>query len=62
MYKFINYIITTNEDSDGILQSVNYLHGLLDDLTAQGFDPQKIAIGGFSQGGAISLLGGLLYP
>nr|WP_281256746.1 hypothetical protein [Neisseria iguanae] len=54
--------MTTNEDSDGILQSVNYLHGLLDDLTAQGFDPQKIAIGGFSQGGAISLLGGLLYP
>ncbi|PSJ80154.1 alpha/beta hydrolase [Neisseria iguanae] len=53
---------TRNEDADGILQSAAYVQGLVDELIQRGIAPHTIAIGGFSQGGAISLLGGLLYP
>jgi phospholipase/carboxylesterase len=46
----------------GILRSRKLLFGLLDDLRAQGCTPDQITLGGFSQGGLMTVDVGLRYP
>ena len=46
----------------GILRSRRLLFKLLDDLQAQGFAPDQTTLGGFSQGGLMTVDAGLRYP
>jgi phospholipase/carboxylesterase len=46
----------------GVLRSRQLLFGLLDDLKAKGFPPEQITLGGFSQGGLMTVDVGLRYP
>jgi predicted esterase len=46
----------TVEDEDGMLTSVELIRGLIGDEIRSGIDPSRIVLGGFSQGGAMSLL------
>jgi phospholipase/carboxylesterase len=46
----------------GILRSRKSLFDLLDDLHAKGFPPEQITLGGFSQGGLMTVDVGLRYP
>lgn len=48
------------EDEDGLKQSVEYIESLIDDLVNRSIPPNRIVIGGFSQGCAITLLTGLI--
>jgi predicted esterase len=48
-----------NEDEAGILASREYLHGLIQQEVDAGIPADRIVIGGFSQGGAMSLFSGL---
>jgi predicted esterase len=50
------------EDEEGILKSRDYFHSLIDAEVAKGIPPSRIVVGGFSQGGAISLINGVTYP
>ena len=47
------------QDENGILTSVASLHAAIHHQIATGIPSQRIIIGGFSQGGAIALYGGL---
>lgn len=47
------------EDEEGIKSSMNYLVSLIDDLVTRGIPENRIVLGGFSQGHALSLLVGL---
>lgn len=49
-----------SEDEDGMLDSVSYIESLIDRLVAEGIPPERIVLGGFSQGHVISLLTSLL--
>lgn len=48
------------EDEDGLKQSVEYIESLIDDLVDRDIPPNRIVIGGFSQGCAVTLLAGLM--
>ncbi|EKG10672.1 Phospholipase/carboxylesterase [Macrophomina phaseolina MS6] len=48
------------EDEDGLKQSVAYMETPIDDLVANGFPPNRIVIGGYSQDCVVSLLTGLI--
>lgn len=45
-----------DEDEEGMLKTVKYIETLIDACTKKGIPPQRIVLGGFSQGGAMSLL------
>jgi lysophospholipase-1 len=47
------------EDEDGLLRARGYVESLIDDLVVQGIPPNRIVLGGFSQGHAVTLLTGL---
>lgn len=47
------------EDEDGLKESRKYIEGLIDDLVADGVPVERIVLGGFSQGHAMSLFTGL---
>lgn len=51
--------LADDEDEDGLRESVTYVETLLDDLTSKGVPADRIVLGGFSQGCAMSLLTGL---
>jgi predicted esterase len=44
------------EDEQGLLKSVKYVESLIDACVRKGIPPQRIVLGGFSQGCALSLL------
>ncbi|KAL1596034.1 hypothetical protein SLS59_008023 [Nothophoma quercina] len=48
-----------DEDEDGMLKSVQYITGLIDELVAQGVPEKRIVLAGFSQGHVMTLLTGL---
>ncbi|KAJ4345001.1 hypothetical protein N0V95_006038 [Ascochyta clinopodiicola] len=48
-----------DEDEDGMLRSVKYITGLVDELVAQGVPEKRIVLAGFSQGHVMALLTGL---
>jgi predicted esterase len=50
------------EDQPGILRSQAYFHSLIADEVEKGIPSNRIVLGGFSQGGAVSLLSGLTCP
>jgi predicted esterase len=47
------------EDEKGILAAVQKVHGIIDEQIDKGVSSERIVLGGFSQGGAVALLGGL---
>ena len=51
-----------SEDETGILRSQKYFHDLISAEITKGIPSNRIVLGGFSQGGAMSLFGGLTCP
>lgn len=54
--------LAAREDQAGIRDSIATVHRLLDAQRAQGIAAERLILAGFSQGGAITLAGGLRYP
>ncbi|KAF2232205.1 acyl-protein thioesteras-like protein 1 [Viridothelium virens] len=50
------------EDESGILRSRDTMHNIISAEVAKGIPSNRIILGGFSQGGAVSLLGGVTCP
>ncbi|KAI6781627.1 Acyl-protein thioesterase-like protein [Emericellopsis cladophorae] len=50
---------SVDEDRPGILRSQEYFHGLIQEEINAGIPSERIILGGFSQGGAMSILSGL---
>ncbi|KAL4977932.1 acyl-protein thioesterase 1 [Aspergillus desertorum] len=48
-----------NQDEAGILKSRDYFNSLIKEQIDQGIKPSRIVLGGFSQGGAMSLFSGI---
>jgi predicted esterase len=48
-----------DEDTAGIIVSQKYIHSLVQEEIAQGIPAERIVLGGFSQGGAMSIFSGL---
>ena len=61
-------VLSTNDvrggthDEVGMSRSRLYLRSLIEEDIAAGIPPSRIVLGGFSQGGAISLLTGITLP
>ena len=53
---------TAPEDTEGIKAAAAKIHTKIKDLEDQGVPHERIILGGFSQGGALSLYAGLTYP
>ena len=51
--------VQRNQDEPGILKSRDYLDSLIKAEIEKGIDPSRIVLGGFSQGGAMSLFTGI---
>ncbi|RSM06857.1 Acyl-protein thioesterase 1 [Fusarium oligoseptatum] len=51
--------LVRNEDTEGIKRSQQYFHNLIQEEIDAGIPSERIVLGGFSQGGAMSLLAGL---
>lgn len=49
------------EDTDGIKEATKNIHSLMDAEIQAGIDSTRIILGGFSQGGALSLYAGLTF-
>jgi len=49
------------EDVDGMNQTNQYIHSLIDEQIKQGIDSRKIILAGFSQGGAMAFYSALTY-
>jgi predicted esterase len=54
--------IQAREDEPGILKSQAYFHSLIASEVEKGIPSERIVLGGFSQGGAMSLLSGVTCP
>ncbi|RMY88149.1 hypothetical protein D0864_06702 [Hortaea werneckii] len=52
----------SSEDEPGILRSQKVFHALIAEEIASGIPTERIVLGGFSQGGAMSLLAGITCP
>ncbi|KAK4998264.1 hypothetical protein LTR66_002482 [Elasticomyces elasticus] len=52
----------SSEDDKGIIRSQQYFHSLIKAEIDKGIPSERIVLGGFSQGGAISLLSGVTCP
>jgi len=50
------------EDMEGVNWSVDFLHELVRGEENHGLGPERVIIGGFSQGGAVALRAALTYP
>jgi predicted esterase len=59
--KSLSTLSDREEDEQGIIKSRDYFHSLVDQEIEKGIPANRIVIGGFSQGGAISLLSGVTY-
>lgn len=51
-----------SEDEAGILKSQKVFHTLIADEVKSGIPTERIVLGGFSQGGAMSLMAGITNP
>lgn len=54
--------IRANEDEPGVRQTTQYFHELIQAEIDAGIPSDRIILGGFSQGGAMSLFAGLTAP
>lgn len=52
--------LSEDEDEEGLLESVKYVETLIDACVRKGVPENRIVLGGFSQGCAVSLLGDLI--
>jgi predicted esterase len=59
--KSLSTLSDREEDVAGITKSQEYFHSLIDQEIQKGIPANRIVIGGFSQGGAMSLLSGVTY-
>ncbi|KAH8717027.1 Phospholipase/carboxylesterase/thioesterase [Phaeosphaeriaceae sp. PMI808] len=59
--KSLSTLTDRDEDEEGIIKSRDYFHSLIDQEIEKGIPANRIVIGGFSQGGAMSLLSGITY-
>lgn len=50
------------EDEDGIKIAATQVHSLIDNEIKAGIPPERIVIGGFSQGGALAIYSALTFP
>ena len=50
------------EPDDHVIAATRQVHDLIEDQVAQGVPPEKIILGGFSQGGAMALHAGVRFP
>ncbi|KAK3671501.1 hypothetical protein LTR78_008600 [Recurvomyces mirabilis] len=53
---------TRSEDETGIMRSQKVFHTLIEEEIKAGIPSERIVLGGFSQGGAMSLLAGVTNP
>ena len=51
-----------NEDEAGIRRTQAYFHSLIASEVNEGIPSDRIVLGGFSQGGAVSLMAGITSP
>ncbi|KAL1960489.1 hypothetical protein VTO42DRAFT_7788 [Malbranchea cinnamomea] len=51
-----------DQDETGLMRSREYFNGLIKEQIDKGIPAHRIVLGGFSQGGAMSLLTGLTHP
>ena len=61
-YDILNMDLLRREDGAGLRQAMALVHALLDAEVARGMPADRIVLGGFSQGCAITLGAGLRYP
>lgn len=61
-YDIVGPTLTDRQDVQGVLESTQTVHQVIENHLSQGFVSQQIYIAGFSQGAAISLFSGLSYP
>lgn len=54
--------IKLNEDESGIVKSQAYFHSLIAGEIEKGIPSERIVLGGFSQGGAMSIFSGVTCP
>jgi predicted esterase len=59
--KSLSSLSGREEDEEGIVKSQEYFHSLIDQEVAKGIPANRVVIGGFSQGGAMSLISGVTY-
>ncbi|CAH1115398.1 unnamed protein product [Psylliodes chrysocephalus] len=50
------------EDEPGIKNATKHIHALIESEVSAGIPPERILVGGFSQGGALALYSALTYP
>ncbi|KAK6630838.1 hypothetical protein RUM43_013502 [Polyplax serrata] len=50
------------EDEEGIRKATEGIHALINSEIEAGIDASRIILGGFSQGGALALYSGMVYP
>jgi predicted esterase len=61
--KSLGEIDSRSDDEAGIKESSKYIHDLIaNEISAKGIPAERIVVGGFSQGGAMSLYSGLTAP
>jgi lysophospholipase-1 len=58
-FDIISFGFTDNEDESGMLAAARSINQLITTEVDGGLDPSRIVLGGFSQGGTMSLLTGL---
>lgn len=61
-YDILGTDLVRREDEAGLRDSIAQVHALLDREVARGMPAERIVLGGFSQGCAITLGAGLRYP
>ncbi|KAH7116877.1 Phospholipase/carboxylesterase/thioesterase [Dendryphion nanum] len=59
--KSLRDLVDREEDEEGIKRSQEYFHSLVDAEVADGIPANRVVLGGFSQGGAMSILSGVTY-
>jgi predicted esterase len=59
--KSLSDLASRDEDEAGVLRSRDYIHSLIDSEVAKGIPASRVVVGGFSQGGALSLIAGVTY-
>lgn len=50
------------EPADQVMTATKQIHALIEEQMSQGIKPEKIILGGFSQGGAMALHAGIRFP
>eukprot|EP00747_Dinoflagellata_sp_TGD_P081261 gnl/TRDRNA2_/TRDRNA2_161224_c0_seq1.p1 gnl/TRDRNA2_/TRDRNA2_161224_c0~~gnl/TRDRNA2_/TRDRNA2_161224_c0_seq1.p1 ORF type:complete len:256 (+),score=30.57 gnl/TRDRNA2_/TRDRNA2_161224_c0_seq1:118-885(+) len=50
------------DNPNGLMKAVAIIHRKLEEIEKEGVPSERIVLGGFSQGGTVSILAGLTYP